>query len=213
MSKFKKPLIVLFITITTLVVLAILFISSITKYLVEKYDTKYTGRQIKMDWAYVNPFTGYIHFSNVKIYELNSDSIFFSANGVSANISLFKLLSKTYEISDFTLNQPKGIIIQNNKENNFNDLIKKFSPQDSSKVAKTVSHFNILNVKIIDGIFYFRDNQVPINYFIKKVNIESTGMHWDTDTIAAKFSFLSGIGSGGMKGNLSLIHISEPTRR
>src|SRR5665647_1388737 len=83
MRKFKKPLIILFITITTIVVLAILFISPITKYLVEKYDAKYTGREIKMDWAYVNPFTGYIHFSNVKIYELNSDSIFFSANGVS----------------------------------------------------------------------------------------------------------------------------------
>src|SRR5665647_3536072 len=204
MSKFKKPLIVLFITITTLVVLAILFISPITKYLVEKYDTKYTGRQIKMDWAYVNPFTGYIHFSNVKIYELNSDSIFFSAHGVSANISLFKILSKTYEISDFTLNQPNGIITQSNKEYNFNDLIKIFSSQDSSKVAKAVSHINILNVKIIDGIFYYRDKQVPINYFIKKVNIESTGMHWDADTIAAKFSFLSGIDSGGMKGNFTI---------
>jgi len=206
MRKFKKPLLVLIITIITLVALAILFISPITKYLVEKYDAKYTGRQIKMDWAYVNPFTGYIHFSNVKIYELNSDSIFFSANGVSANISMFKMLSKTktYEISDFTLTQPKGIIFQNNKEYNFNDLIKKFSTQDSSKVAKSVSHFNILNVKIIDGIFYYRDKQVPINYFIKKVNIESTGMQWDTDTIAAKFSFLSGIGSGGMKGNFTI---------
>src|ERR1035437_3231455 len=112
MGKFKKPLIVLIISITTLVVLASVFISPITKYLVEKYDMKYTGRQIKMDWAYVNPFTGYIHFNNVKIYELNSDSIFFSANGVSANISMFKMLSKTktYEISDLTLDQPNGII-------------------------------------------------------------------------------------------------------
>ena len=214
MSKFKKPLIILIITITTLVVLAIVFISPITKYLVEKYDAKYTGREIKMDWAYVNPFTGYIHFSNVKIYELSSDSIFFAANGVSANFSMFKILSKTktYEISDLTLNQPNGIITQNNKEYNFNDLIKKFSPQDSSKAAKTVSHFNILNVKILDGIFYYRDKQVPINYFIKKVNIESTGMQWDADTIAAKFSFLSGIGSGGMKGNFTINSKSKDYR-
>ena len=205
MRKFKKPLIVLIITITSLVVLAVLFISPITKYLVEKYDVKYTGRQIKMDWAYVNPLTGYIHFNNVKIYELNSDSIFFSANGVSANIAMFKILSKTktYEISDLTFTQPYGIITQNNKEYNFKDLIQKFSANDTSKVAKAVSHFNILNVKIIDGIFYYRDKQVPINYFIKKVNIESTGMQWNADTIAAKFSFLSGIGSGGMKGNFT----------
>ena len=214
MSKFKKPLIILIITITTLIVLSILFISPITKYLVEKYDAKYSGREIKMDWAYVNPFTGYIHFSNIKIYELSSDSIFFAANGVSANFSMFKILSKTktYEISDLTLNQPNGIITQNNKEYNFNDLIKKFSPQDSSKAAKTVSHFNILNVKILDGIFYYRDKQVPINYFIKKVNIESNGMQWDADTIAAKFSFLSGIGSGGMKGNFTINSKSKDYR-
>ena len=214
MHKFKKPLIIFIVAITILVVLAIVFISPITKYLVEKYDTKYTGRQIKMDWAYVNPFTGYIHFNNVKIYELNSDSIFFSATGVSANIAMFKILSntKTYEISDITLNQPNGIITQNNKEYNFNDLIKKFSPQDSSKVSKVVSHINILNVKIIDGIFYYRDKQVPINYFIKKVNIESTGMQWDADTIAAKFSFLSGIGSGGMKGNFTINSKSKDYR-
>jgi len=214
MRKFKKPLIILFITITTLVVLTIVFISPITKYLVEKYDAKYTGREIKMDWAYVNPFTGYIHFSNVKIYELNSDSIFFSANGVSANFSMFKILSKTktYEISDLTLNRPNGIITQNNKEYNFNDLIQKFSAQDTSKVANVVSHFNILNVKILEGIFYYRDKQVPINYFIKKVNIESTGMQWDADTIAAKFSFLSGIGSGGMKGNFTINSKSKDYR-
>jgi hypothetical protein len=206
MSKFKKTLIVLSITILAIVVLAILFISPITKYLVEKYDTKYTGRQITMDWAYVNPFTGYVHFNNVKIYEFNSDSIFFSANGVSANISMFKILSKTktYEISNLTLNQPTGIISQNNKEYNFNDLIKIFSPNDISEIDKSVSHLNILNIKIIDGIIFYRDKQVPINYFIKKVNIESTGMQWDKDTIAAKFSFLSGIGSGGMKGNFTI---------
>jgi len=127
---------------------------------------------------------------------------------------MFKILSKTktYEISDLTFTQPYGIITQNNKEYNFNDLIKKFSPQDSSKAAKTVSHFNILNVKILDGIFYYRDKQVPINYFIKKVNIESNGMQWDADTIAAKFSFLSGIGSGGMKGNFTINSKSKDYR-
>ena len=51
------------------VVLIFLFISPITKYLIEKYDEEYTGRQITMDRVYVNPFTGYFHFTNLKIYE------------------------------------------------------------------------------------------------------------------------------------------------
>ena len=95
-TKLKKTLIIVISAIIVTVTVVILLISPIAKYLLEKYDEKYTGRQIKMGWAYVNPFTGYIHFSNLKIYELKSDSVFFSANGVSANIALLKLFSKTY---------------------------------------------------------------------------------------------------------------------
>ena len=126
MHKFKKTLFILISTIIIIVVVFIIFISPITKYLVEKYDEKYTGRQIKMDWAYVNLFTGYTHFSNLKIYEFKSDSIFFSADGLSIRVAMFKLFSKTYEISELTLNRPHGIVIQNKKDFNFNDLIEKF---------------------------------------------------------------------------------------
>src|SRR5436853_1854896 len=112
MRKLKKPLLIFISTIVILVVVVIIFISPITKYLIEKYDEKYTGRQITMDWVYVNPFTGYMHISNLKIYEHKSDSIFFSAQGLNINFEMFKMLSKTYEISDLTLNHPKGIFIQ-----------------------------------------------------------------------------------------------------
>ena len=128
-----------------------------------------------MDWAYVNPLTGYIHFSNLKIYELKSDSIFFSADGVSANISMLKLFSKTFEISKLTLNHPRGVIIQNKKDLNFNDLIDKFSSKEDSVKIKAQVHFNILNIKINEGEFYYHEKLIPINYFIKKVNIESKG--------------------------------------
>src|SRR5476649_1581221 len=111
MSKLKKAIVIFSSSIILIVVLVILFISPITKYLVEKYDEKYTGRQITMNWAYVNPFTGYIHFSDLKIYELKSDSIFFSANGISLNVAMLKLFSKTYEISECTLDRPRGIVI------------------------------------------------------------------------------------------------------
>ena len=212
MHKIKKPLLIFIGTIVIIVVVVILLISPITKYLVEKYDEKYTGRQIKMDWAYVNPFTGYIYFSNLKIYELKSDSVFFSTSGVSANFAMLKILSKTYEISEITLNRPRGIIIQNKKDLNFNDLIKKFSSKKKPGTAKATGHFNILTIKIKDGEFYYREKVTPINYFITKVNIESTGKRWDSDTLAAKFSFLSGIGSGGMKGNFTINFKNEDFR-
>ena len=75
-----------------------------------------------MDWAYVNPFTGYIQFSNLRIYEHNSDSVFFSS-GISLKVPVLKLLSKEYEISSLTLDVPNAWIIQDKKILTFYDLI------------------------------------------------------------------------------------------
>jgi len=200
-KKSIKTLLITFSALILILVLIIVFISPVTKYLVEKYDVKYTGRQITMDWAYVNPATGKIHFSNLRVYELNSDSIFLSSKGVSASIALLKLFSKTFEISELTLEKLNGNIIQNKKEFNFNDLILKFSPKKKkSSSPKSPFRFNILGINIKNSEIHYLDKQVPVNYFIKNVDIESGGKQWNVDSIAIRFLFLSGTGSGDMKG-------------
>lgn len=60
-----------------LAVLVIVFISPITKYAIEKYAERYTGRQITMDWAYVNPFTGYIKSRNYVTISQNHVTLLF----------------------------------------------------------------------------------------------------------------------------------------
>lgn len=197
-SRVRKIIFIVCISFLALAVLCVAFISPLTKYWVEKYDVKYTGRQIEMDWAYVNPFTGYVHFDNLKIYELNKDTLFFSSGGVSANFAMSKMLTGTYEISELTLDHPWGIVIQKKKTLNFDDLIQRFSSKHSDTPTEPV-HFNILHIKIVNGEFHYREKVIPINYFIKNVNIESPGKYWDNDTLASNFSFVSG--EGKVKGN------------
>lgn len=204
MSKRKKALTVLIISIIIFVVAVVAFISPITKYLVEKYDKKYTGREITMDWAYVNPFSGYLQFSNLKIYEFDSDTVFFSTKSLSADFAIRKLFSKDYEITELILDQPLGFVLQNDKYFNFNDLIEKFSSKEDTTKTKDPVHFSILNIKIVNGEFHYNEVVTPINYFIKNVNIESAGYRWDVDTIPIKFSFISGIGSGDMEGDFTI---------
>lgn len=86
--KLRKIALIAVSTVLVLAILVIVFISPITKYLIEKYDEQYTGREITMDWAYVNPFTGYLYFNDLRIYERESDSIFFSTKGMSLNSRL-----------------------------------------------------------------------------------------------------------------------------
>ncbi len=212
MHKLKKILFIIISAIIILAAIVILFISPITKYLVKKCDEKYTGRQITMDRVYVNPFTGYIHFTNLKIYESKSDSIFFSADDVSAKFAMLKLFSKTYEIRKLTLDHPRGTIIQNKKDFNFTDLVKQFAGKENPDTIKKPVRFTILSIKINDGEFYYHEQLIPINYFIKKVNIESKGMNWDEDTITAQFSFLPGIGSGDIKGEFTYNFKNEDYR-
>ena len=209
-SRYKKPLITVIISIVVIVIAVILLTSPVTKHLIEKNDIKYIGREIKTGRVYVNLFTGYIHISNLKIYEsknqtdtVGTDSVFFSAKGIGAHFALLKLLSRTIEIKDLTLDHPVGIIIQNKKDFNFNDLVKKIAA-DKTQTTSLPFHFNILNIKIQSGEFHYRETVIPINYFIKEVNIESKGKYWNTDTIEANISFLAGIDSGSLRGNFTI---------
>ncbi len=202
-NRIKKALIITAISITAFIAVVIIFISPITKYMVEKYSVEYTGRQIKMSWAYVNPFTGFVHFSNFKVYEAKSDSVFFSAGGISVNFALMKMLSKTYQVDELTLTKPRGMVIQESMHFNFDDLIVKFTPKKTNKPAPPV-HFNILNVKIIDGTFYYSQPLSSIYYYIKNVDLESSGLRWDADTTDGNFSFNPGMGSGSVKGSFFL---------
>jgi len=209
-TNFKKPLITVISSFTIAVIVIILLTSPITKYLIEKNDVKYIGREIKMGRVYANLFTGYIHISNLKIYEsknkadtVGTDSVFFSAKGISVHFALLKLLTRTIEIKDLTLDNPMGIIIQDKKDFNFNDLVKKIAA-DKTQATSLPFHFNILNIKIQNGEFHYREKVIPINYFIKEVNIESKGKYWNADTIRANISFLSGIDSGSLRGNFTI---------
>ena len=198
-KKLRRILITIAISVVALVALVIIFISPITKYLVEKYSVEYTGRQIRMDWAYVNPFTGYVHFHNLKVQELNSDSIFFSSKGFTVNFAVWKLFSKEYIIEEFKLNKPYGVIAENKSVFNFDDIIDRFSSKAIGKKGPPV-HFSIQKLEMIDGNFYYSRQRIATPYSIRNVNIESSGKSWDSDTTSGKFYFEPAIGTGSITG-------------
>ncbi len=204
MLKNRKVLLIIGLSIISTALIFVAFISPITKYLIEKYDSRILGRKITLDWAYVNPFTGYIYFNDVRIHELESDSIFLSIKGLQANIAMLKLFSGNYELSKLSLIQPRGAIIQNKTYLNINDLIAKFSGIDTTKKVRDPVHLNILNIEIKEGEFYYTDQVIPVNFFIKHVNLKSSGKRWDVDTICSEYSFSQGDGKGEMEGDFTI---------
>jgi hypothetical protein len=169
---------------------------------VQRYDKEYSGREITMDVLYINVFTGNIYIKNLKVLEQNSDSIFISTKSLSINFSILKLLSKTIEISELTINKPFGIIIQNKNGFNFDDLKKRFSPK-KTKLQASEFKVKILQVHIKNGELHYRENLHPVSYFIKDLTIESIGKQ-RSDSSAFQFSLSSGTGSGNIKGEISV---------
>jgi hypothetical protein len=201
-AKATKKKIAIGVVSVFVVFAALLLISSpLAKYLVEKYDVRYLGREVTVDWVYVNPFTGFIHLQGPEVKELNNDTIFFSANSVSANFAMLRMFYDAYEITELNIDKPVGFIIQRNKELNFNDIIERFRPQGSNG---SPVHFSIHKIIITEGEFHYRERIIPIDYFIKNVNIESSGVLWNADTIASSFSFEAGKGTGIMKGKFTI---------
>jgi len=202
----KKIIAIVLVTLVAVGVLVVAFISPVSKYLIEKYSVKYTGRQIKMDWLYLNPFTGYVHFNNLKIYEANNSNIFFSVGDLSVSVAMRRILHEEYEITSISLDKPYGIVVIKDKHNfNFSDIVEKFkSPTHVSRPVSSPVHVSILNVSITNGTFYLRDTMVGINYFIKNFNFKSPGMNFDDGDFKSDVSFDPGIGPGHIKGKYEM---------
>ncbi len=204
-SKLKKTLLIITTIVVIFVVVVIVFISPIAKYLIEKYDVKYLGREVKTGMVYLNPFTGYIHIGNLKLFEQKSDSIFIKSDGLSVNFNWTALIfKKTYELSSITLDHPTFNITQQRKAFNFDDIIAKFTPKEKKLVKKARTKLNILDINIIEGRVNYRENAIPVNYFLKAINIESSGMWWNRDSMFVKFNFKNGPASGLVKGDINI---------
>lgn len=187
-------------------ILLLVIASPLTKYYLEKYDTTLFGREASIGWAYTNPITGYVHLHDVKIYELQGDSVFISARSASANFSMRKLLSKQVWMEWLSVDHPFAKIVQKKDTLSFDDVIKKFAYKSDTTDNKASNdwHVTLLHTEIISGKVLYYEKIIPINYSIKNLNVIGPGKTQDVDTISAKFSFEDGKGKGRMSGNFTI---------
>lgn len=187
----KKKLLTAAIIIGAIILILILIASPLTKYLIQKYDVKYTGREITVGRAYVNPITGYISLHNMSIYEKDSDSVFFYVAKIGIDLSLFKMISGKYQVSKVNVDQPEINVIKADTAFNFSDLIRRFAVTTDT-VNKEKLHLNILHIRLKNGLVKYSQTKLPINYNISDINFSSPGMYWDVDSINGKFSMKPG---------------------
>lgn len=205
-TKLKSILIKISLVVFAIFLLVLIFLSPIVKYTVEKYDKTYLGREVLMDLPYINPFTGYIHLRNLKVYENESDSLFFYTKSVSVNIEMLQLLKKKFKTTKFALNGPHIQLLRKEGKFNFDDIIQRFS-KDTTKiesVAKKNTEWNISGIEITNGLVNYEENRIPVKYFIKGLNVKTKTIGSSFDTLKTVFDFQSGPSFGTFKGVFNL---------
>lgn len=168
--KLRKIVYILLIAIASIIIVAFVFISPIAKYVIERNSEKWIGRKVKIESLWVNLFTGTVKASGIKVLENKSEKLFLSCKGFYVRVSLRKLLSSKYDVSEFKLTNPEINIIQNGNHFNYDDLVKRFADTTSSK-KKT--------------------NTKPTKYWIENISVASAVINYSTTKPNASVSIIN----------------------
>ena len=165
-KKFLKYILYLIAIIITLVVLVILFINPIAKWAIQKYDTKFIGREITLNAINIGVLSGSLDIVGLTVYEKNSDKRFLTFGELKTKISVWQAIKNKYNIEYFELSNYSVSILQNGSKFNFDDLLELGNDTTTTKKPEventepTQWFLNKLNLN--NGTILYNDKQVGI---------------------------------------------------
>lgn len=199
-KKIVKYLFYCLIALVGLLTLVVLFISPIAEYLIEKYDTKYVGREIEIGKLHLNIFNGKVELNDLKIYEAQSNALFFKTGLLFVQINPYKAAFKqqydvkTIQLTDYELN-----IIQTGSHFNFDDLLALGSTDSTSakpnnEVSDTTRWW-LRQIELNSGQVRYNDKLVGIKAGLQSLRIFCPGLAYNKADM--RFLISSKVTSGG----------------
>lgn len=197
MKWMKITAIAMLLLMVSAVVITAIFISPITKYLVEKNSKAFLGRQVCMEGLFINFFSGSMSITDLRVYEPDDTTVFFYCHQIASNITVKKLLQGEYEINEMTFIQPEIKIYQDGNQFSFDDITAHFSNPDTAAARPDDEPFiyRVSDIRIDSGKIQYVN--IPIHDTTAILNLDFSCPHyaWDDSLIAFITAFT--IGSGG----------------
>lgn len=181
MKLLRKILFRTFYVIAGLLLLVWLLLSPIAKWVIEKNSVKWTGRKIEMKSLWINPLTASVSVNGLKMYEADQKEIFFSADKIYANITLYKAIAGNYEITEFSVVSPSAKIIQSGNTFNYDDLVKKFNAPEKDTTSKPGApvKWSLLKLAVTNASLNYTTTAPQSEIIVDSLNIFSPGMSYN----------------------------------
>ncbi len=208
MKKSLKITVILSSILLGLVLMIIIFISPVSKFLIEKYSEAYTGRKIGMQELSINIFNGSITTKGLIVYEAKSKRPFFKADAIHLNIAVYKLWVGKYDITSVELSNPYLQVIQKGDKFNYDDLMNRFFADDTTKKVKTKPvKYWASNIQINNATILYTNTKPLTNIKLIKGVVQIPLIAWDDPIYKIQTAF--DLSTGGS--SKALLHLNTNT--
>lgn len=208
MKKSLKITVILSSILLGLVLMIIIFISPISKFLIEKYSEAYTGRKIGMQELSINIFNGSITAKGFTVFEAKSTKPFFKTDVLDVNIAVYKLWVGKYDITSVELSSPYLQVIQKGDKFNYDDLMNRFFADDTTKKVETnpVKYW-ARNIQVNNATILYTNTKPLTNIKLIKGVVQIPLIAWDDPLYKVQTAF--DLSTGGR--SKALLHFNTNT--
>lgn len=183
MKKWIKVLLIVLASIFALILLIAIFISPIAKSYIEKNDKELLGREVTIDKFRLNIFNGSLRIEKLNIFEKDNKTKFISLDTFKFNMKIYPLLAQKVVVQQILLAGADIKINQKGSEFNFDDIIKKFSSNDTTPKPEdtTASNWEISlnNISIKQTNITYKDLELNSTWALEDFALNIPSMYFD----------------------------------
>ncbi len=169
----------LLLVIVGLFLVLVLCINPLAKYAIQKFDTKYVGREITLDHININIFMSSVEITNFRIYEKNSKKTFVSWGKFYVRTNYMALFKHKIELQPIQFDRLTVNLSYKNGSLNFDDIIKKLSSNSSKETEKNKPkekskpwEIDISSVSITHGLFSFHEGTRDVRFLLSDYTLK-----------------------------------------
>jgi hypothetical protein len=190
--------------ILALLIAVLIFISPITKYMIEKNSVEWTGRQIRMVQLSINLFNGKVNISGFKLFEPDPNTVFVGFEHLLVDVDLRKLFDQQYRIEQLKVTGPRIRVIQNGDRFNFSDLIDRFASDTAAAETDTAPvQYYLERIEILGGKLDYTNSDFSVDAQLRQIDLNCPAFAWNTTLLDLGYRF--SLNSGGLfAGKLNL---------
>ncbi len=182
LKKWVKVLIIIAAVLVGLFLLIAAIISPVAHWYIEKHSKDLCGRVVTMEDLHINLFTGSVEIEGLVALEQNDKDTCLAFDRLFVDMSLWKLLGKTVQINEITLEKPTVVIVQYPGRFNFTDICEFYKDDDEEEDDEESGWVvDLRNITLTGGSVTYRDAEVGSKFALNQLAIKIPRIFFSTE--------------------------------